>query len=72
MASLAATLAMLNPNVKTSIIEAGEYPDLAQRYSVRGVPRTVINETTAIEGAVPPQALLETLVNASGGSTGTA
>lgn len=66
MASLAVSFAMVNPNVKASIIEANEYPDLAQRYDVYGVPRTVINESTAIEGAVPPDVLLDKVVAAAG------
>lgn len=64
MASLAVSFAMLNSNINVSVIEANEYPDLAQRYDVYGVPRTVINETTAIEGAVPPEVLLEKIVAA--------
>lgn len=68
MASLAVSLAIANPNITTSVIEANEYPDLAQRYEVYGVPRTVINETQAIEGAVAPAQLLEKVIAAGNGS----
>lgn len=61
MASLAASFAIKNPKIVATLIEADEYPDLSQRYNVYGVPRTVINDTDAIEGAVPPNALLEKL-----------
>lgn len=64
MASLAVSFAISNPNITAEIIEANEYPDLAQRYQVYGVPRTVINEKEAIEGAVPPNVLLEKLLAA--------
>lgn len=64
MASLAVSFAIASPNVTASIVEANEYPDLAQRYQVYGVPRTVINETDAIEGAVPPDTLLEKVLAA--------
>jgi len=64
MASLAVSFAVANPNITASIVEANEYPDLAQRYNVYGVPRTVINETDAIEGAVPAGNLLERVITA--------
>jgi len=60
MASLAVSLALANPNVSATIVEANEYPDLSQRYHVYGVPRTVVNDSDdAIEGAVPPGVLVE-------------
>lgn len=59
MASLAVSFALANPRISATIIEANEFPDLAQRYHVYGVPRTVINDVDAIEGAVPPEALLK-------------
>lgn len=64
MASLAVTCALANSNVTASIIEANEYPDLAQRYDVYGVPRTVINDDRAIEGATPPAVLLDAIQSA--------
>lgn len=65
MASLAVSFAMINPNITASVIEANEYPDLSQRYEVYGVPRTVINDKEAIEGAVPPNMLLEKIIAAT-------
>jgi hypothetical protein len=65
MAGLAVSFAAKNPNITASVIEANEYPDLAQRYNVYGVPRTVINEKDAIEGAVPPNTLLERVLAAA-------
>jgi predicted DsbA family dithiol-disulfide isomerase len=44
---------MENDNITGDMVEATEFPQLAQRYSVMGVPRSVINENTHIEGAVP-------------------
>ena len=46
------------------MVEAIEFPDLVQRYSVRGVPRTIINETDYIEGAVPEQLFISRVVDA--------
>jgi len=50
---MAHKLAMLNDNITADMVEATEFPHLANRYSVRGVPRTVIGEMHAIEGALP-------------------
>lgn len=62
MASLAISVAVANSNVTVSIVEAGEFPDIAQRYDVCDVPRTVIDEDDSIEGVVPANVLLERLV----------
>jgi predicted DsbA family dithiol-disulfide isomerase len=45
--------------VQADMVEATEFPHLAQKYQVMGVPRTVINEDTHIEGAAPEQMLME-------------
>lgn len=59
-------LAAASPKVKAAMVEATEFPHLAIRYQVRGVPRTVINRGRAfIEGLVPESHLLETLRNLS-------
>ena len=49
----------LNNKFKGDMVEATEFPHLSQKYNVRGVPRTVINETGFIEGAAPEQAFLD-------------
>jgi predicted DsbA family dithiol-disulfide isomerase len=43
------------------MVEVTEFPHLGQRYNVMGVPRTVINDDTYIEGAAPEAMLLEKL-----------
>ncbi|BCW93906.1 MAG: glutaredoxin [Thermoanaerobaculum sp.] len=59
-------LAAASPKVKAAMVEATEFPHLAIRYQVRGVPRTVINRGQAyIEGLVPESHLVETLRNLS-------
>ena len=42
-------------------IAAIEFPDMADRYQVRGVPRTVINDSIHVEGAVPEAMLMAQL-----------
>ncbi|MCL4551690.1 MAG: thioredoxin family protein [Bacteroidetes bacterium] len=51
--------AYLNDRVKSDMIEATEFPHLSNKYNVRGVPRTVINENTFIEGAAPEQMVFD-------------
>jgi len=51
-------MAVESEHVTADVIEAMEFPDLARRYGVRGVPKIVINETTEFVGALPePQYL---------------
>ena len=46
------------------MVEAIEFPHLAIKYQVRGVPRTVINETHFVDGMVPEPAMLEGVLRA--------
>ena len=52
MISLANQLAVASPLVSAVAIDATEYPDLVHRYNVNGVPKTVINDTIEVMGAV--------------------
>lgn len=61
---LAHQLAYSSPWITADMIEATEFPHLAMKYSVMGVPRTVINEDIHIEGAVPEQVLMPQLMQA--------
>ena len=48
------------------MVEVTEFPYLVERYSVQGVPRTVINESSAIEGALPEAMFVEQVLAAVG------
>ena len=52
--SLAHEMAFANPNITAFAVEATEFPDLARRYQVTGVPKTVVNDAVEILGALPP------------------
>ncbi len=52
-ASLAYKFALENDVVRADVIDVSEFPHLGQKYSVMGVPKTVINEQTELVGAVP-------------------
>jgi glutaredoxin-like protein len=54
---LAHRLAFASDRVTASMVDASEFPDLADRYDVHAVPLTVINDTIRLEGAVPESAL---------------
>jgi hypothetical protein len=43
-------------------VSAVEFPDLVRRFRVSGVPKTVINESADILGAVPEPQFVETVV----------
>jgi glutaredoxin-like protein len=57
-------MAYESPLVTADAIEATEFPELAMKYGVQGVPRTVINDTIDVEGAVPEQMLLDAIKEA--------
>jgi glutaredoxin-like protein len=65
MISLANQLAIESPLVSARAIDATEYPDLVRRYHVNGVPKTVINETIDLMGAVPEEELVRAVCGAS-------
>ena len=64
---LAHQMAIASPMVRADMVEAMEFPHLAIKYQVMGVPRTVINETVHLEGAAPEPMVLEKLQEALAG-----
>jgi predicted DsbA family dithiol-disulfide isomerase len=52
-------MAFANPNITAYAVEATEFPDLARRYQVSGVPKTVVDEAVEILGALPQDAYVE-------------
>lgn len=61
---LAHHLAIASDFVEADMVEATEFPHLAQKYHVMGVPRSIINETVHQEGAAPEPMFLERLKEA--------
>ncbi len=59
-------MALESPLVKSSMIEATEFPELTQKYEVFGVPKTIFNDTLSLEGAVPEEMFLEQVLKAGG------
>jgi predicted DsbA family dithiol-disulfide isomerase len=52
-------MAFANEHITSYAVEATEFPDLARKYRVTGVPKTVVNETVEILGALPQDAFVE-------------
>ncbi len=48
-------MAFANPNITASAIEATEFMELTRRYRVTGVPKTVVNDSVEILGALPEE-----------------
>jgi predicted DsbA family dithiol-disulfide isomerase len=51
--------------VKSDVIEVSEFPHLGQKYSVMGVPKTVVNERTELVGAVPEDQFVAHILQAA-------
>ena len=49
------------------VVEATDFPDLAQRYSVRSVPKIVVNDTVEFIGALPEPHFLAAVQKALNG-----
>jgi hypothetical protein len=56
---LAHMMAMESPLVEAEMVEAMEFPDLADRFNISGVPQTTINQGAGtVVGATPEDYLL--------------
>jgi glutaredoxin-like protein len=62
---MAHAFAQESPRIRADVIEANEFPHLAAKYDVYGVPRIVINETGGFEGAQPEVAFLAQILRAA-------
>jgi glutaredoxin-like protein len=57
--------ALASPKITSDMVESTEFPHLAHKYNVSGVPKTVINESITIEGAVAENVFLEHVLKAA-------
>lgn len=65
MARAAFQLAMSSEKIVADVYEAQEFPELSQRYQVRGVPMTLVNEGEPIMGNVGGARLLQAVLQTS-------
>ncbi|HOK22593.1 MAG TPA: thioredoxin family protein [Candidatus Hydrothermia bacterium] len=57
-------MAMESDMIKAEVIESIEFPFLAQKYGVYGVPKVVINDKVSFEGALPEEMFLDYVLKA--------
>jgi hypothetical protein len=69
MARAAFQLAMSSEKIVADVYEAQEFPELAQRYQVRGVPMTLVNEGEPIMGNVGGARLLQAVLSTTSSKT---
>ena len=67
---LAHHLAVASEQIRGICVEATEFPDLARRYGVMAVPKTVVNDRVAFEGALPEAEFVERVLSAVSGNGG--
>jgi glutaredoxin-like protein len=60
--TLAHRMAVEHPQIRATCVEATEFMDLTQQYHVTGVPKTVVNGTTEILGALPEDAFVRAVL----------
>lgn len=58
-------IALASKGVRAEMVEAMEFPELADRFGVQGVPRIVIDDRYAIDGAIPAPRFVEAVVQAA-------
>ena len=59
-------LALASRLVVAEAIEASSFPQLARQYQVWAVPKTVVNDRVAVDGAVPDEVLWSAIAQALG------
>ena len=62
---LAQQMAVESDFVTADLVEVTEFPELAKRYRVRAVPRTIVNDVGSIEGALPETDFVEAIIAAA-------
>ena len=62
---IAHKFAIENDLIKADVIDGGEFPDLALKYGVMGVPKTVINEKIEFMGVLPEDLFFEHILLAT-------
>lgn len=59
IASMAHKFALENSMIRADVIDANEFPQLAVKYGIMGVPKTIINDKKEFVGLVPENIFLE-------------
>lgn len=65
---LAHQMAIENPNIIADMVESIEFPQLANKYDVMAVPKIIVNERPAFEGALPEKQFVQSVILVADGS----
>jgi len=61
---LAQHMSVASERVRSTVIEANEFPELSRAYQVMAVPKIVINDRVQFEGALPEPDFLGAILQA--------
>ena len=59
-------MAVESPHIRATCVDATEFMDLSRKYRVTGVPKTIVNGTIEILGALPEDAFVKTALGVDG------
>ena len=62
---LAQHMSVASDRVRSTVIEATEFPELSRAYQVMGVPKIVFNDRVEMLGAYPEPQFLEAVLRAA-------
>ena len=57
---------MASEHIIGDMVEVSEFPHIAVKYSVRGVPNTILNEETSVLGGQPEMEFAKAVLKAVG------
>ncbi|MEM2117842.1 MAG: thioredoxin family protein [Candidatus Bathyarchaeia archaeon] len=66
VASIAHKFAIESDLIRADVVDSGEFPHLAQKYAVMGVPKTVINEKVDFMGPITEDLFAQQVLLAAG------
>ncbi len=60
-------MAVESEQIVADVVEISEFPDMARRYGVTGVPKIVINDEVELLGAQPESAFVDAVCKLGSG-----
>ena len=67
--ALAHRMAIESAHIRATAVDATEFMDLTRKYHVTGVPKTVVNGTIEMLGALPEDTFVHTALGVRNGQT---
>ncbi len=58
-------MAIASPRVRADIVDLTEFRDLAARYAVQGVPKTILNDRVYFDGVLPEPDVLAAVMQSA-------